>query len=162
MSEFAITVRRAEITDLAGLTDLGVGIQRLHHEGRPDLFRAPDAPSLAQFFAEMLDDPERILLIAMADVAVGYLLAEIDRRPESTFMLATDLAYIHHIAVDAGARGRGVGTALMAAAETEATELGLSAIQLDSWEFNTEAHDFFRARGFRDVNRVFERRLGER
>lgn len=70
--------------------------------------------------------------------------------------------------------GRGVGTALLHAAEAAARQNGATVLWLTPWVHNRRALDFYAARGYRDhgltwfhfegenhENRVFARRLEE-
>jgi len=59
-------------------------------------------------------------------------------RPESPFTYTNRFLQIEHIAVYPNAQRRGVGAALMNQADKLARELGVSKIQLDSWDFNTK------------------------
>lgn len=66
------------------------------------------------------------------------------------------------LVVDAGSRGRGVGTALIGAAEAVARREGLAFVRANSGAQRTEAHQFYRGRGFdseKDQKR-FIRNLG--
>ena len=64
---------------------------------------------------------------------------------------------VEHISVHPAARGQGVGTALMKEAEMLAKELAVQRIQLDSWDFNADAHAFFERLGFQKFNFRFWR-----
>ncbi len=59
---------------------------------------------------------------------------------------------IDQISVRPAARGKGVGAALMGQAETLAKNLDVKRIQLDSWDFNLNAHAFFEHLGFQKFN----------
>ena len=71
---------------------------------------------------------------------VGYLYAVEAHRGVNPFTTEQHTLYIHHLAVDPAVRRRGVGSAMVAAAETYARAHGLSGLRLDSWLFNTGAH----------------------
>ena len=136
-----------------------MGIQRLHHEDRPDLFVPPDFDRLRQFFEDRLADGSHVLLAEVGEKAAGYIFAQHSAREASPFLHASSLLYVHHIAVEPDLQASGVGTALMSAVDDLASSLGAKAIRLDSWHFNESAHAFFRARGFKPINIVFERVL---
>jgi ribosomal protein S18 acetylase RimI-like enzyme len=161
MSQPAVetTIRPAEVKDLAEITRLGMGIQKLHHDGRPDIFREPDAAALQAFFQARIADGSNILIAESADGTVGYLLAELVVGGDNPFKRASSVFYIQHIAVQPSHQSAGVGRRLMSSASDLAAELGAAAIRLDSWHFNVNAHDFFKSQGFAPVNFVFERRL---
>ena len=61
---------------------------------------------------------------------------------------ARGVMYIHQIAVAPEQRRSGVGSRLVQRVEECASELRLQTLALDSWMFNTEAHEFFRKLGF--------------
>lgn len=155
-----VEIRRAQVDDLAALTQLGIAIQRLHAEGRPDLFNEPAAEVLREFFRAQLDDGGHIL-VAAAEVSgpIGYLIAEHRIRDANPFMRASAVLYIHHIAVEQSAQAAGVGRRLMDEAVSLASKLKVSTLRLDSWHFNADAHGFFEAQGFTPMNIVFERQL---
>ncbi|WP_166984084.1 GNAT family N-acetyltransferase [Paramicrobacterium fandaimingii] len=153
-----MSVRRAAEADVDRLSALSIGIQRLHAEGRPDLFRAPDHEALHTFLAEQLANGAIVLIADLDGTAAGYLLAEINARPANPFRHASKSLYVHHIAVDPAMQRRGIGKQLMDAAVTVGRAKNVDAVRLDSWSFNHDAHTFFEAEGFTPLNVVFERR----
>ena len=153
-------VRQANSDDVETLTRLGLSIQELHWQGRPDLFRAPDTAALRGFFQSQLHNGRSHILIASADGRpVGYLLAEYQVREANAFKQDSSLLYIHHIAVEPTAQTTGIGSTLMSAAVDLAVTLNTTALRLDSWTFNTAAHRFFEGHDFKAVNITFEREL---
>ncbi|HXC59369.1 MAG TPA: GNAT family N-acetyltransferase [Steroidobacteraceae bacterium] len=68
----------------------------------------------------------------------------------STFR-AQPLLNIHDLAVVPGRRGRGVGGALLAAAQSHARELGCCKLTLEVQDDNTPARHLYERFGFRDV-----------
>ncbi|QPZ38635.1 GNAT family N-acetyltransferase [Paramicrobacterium chengjingii] len=154
-----MSVRRAAESDLDRLSALSVGIQQLHAEGRPDLFRAPDREALRTFLADQLASGAIVLIADLDGTAAGYLLAEISARPANPFRHASKSLYVHHIAVDPAMQRRGIGKQLMDAAVTIGRAENVDAVRLDSWSFNHDAHTFFESEGFAPLNVVFERRL---
>lgn len=153
-------VRDATLNDLDGLVGLGVGIQSMHAKALPDLFRDPHDDELRRFLEQRLND-ESLLLVAVENGdLVGYLLAELAVRRVSAFRHASRSMYVHQISVDKARRGQQIGHRLMDEAATRARDAEASSIRLDSWSFNTGAHQFFEAEGFAPVNIIFERPLG--
>jgi len=89
--------------------------------------------------------------------AIGYVLCKLIERPENPFTFAMRSLLVEHISVRPAARGKGVGTALIKQAEMLAKRLAVQRIQLDSWDFNTDAHAFFERLGFQKFNFRFWR-----
>jgi len=78
-------VRLANIADLEQVTALSIGIQSLHAQGRPDLFRVPDEHALRAFIANRIESDDLVLVADKGDRLVGYLVAEVVSRPENPF-----------------------------------------------------------------------------
>lgn len=62
-------------------------------------------------------------------------------------------AAVHHIRVHPATRRRGYGRLLMAALETSAARLGLSALHLDTASNQPEAMAFYRSLGYAEAGR---------
>jgi ribosomal protein S18 acetylase RimI-like enzyme len=154
-----ILIRPAQEDDIAELTRLGMGIQKLHAHGRPDIFREPDLEALKAFFEARIADDSHILIADTPKGAVGYVLAGYMVREANPFKCASSVFYIHHIAVQPSHQEAGVGRRLMDSASDLAGRLGAATLRLDSWHFNVDAHRFFEAQGFAPVNLIFERQL---
>jgi ribosomal protein S18 acetylase RimI-like enzyme len=154
-----VLIRSATRDDLSQLTELSVGIQRLHARGRPDLFQKPDPSALRTFLQPRVDDESVLLVAELEGNVVGYLLAEAVIRAASPFRCASSSLYIHHIAVAPVSQRNGVGAQLLRQAVSIAREQDASMVRLDSWAFNGDAHEFFKAEGFTPVNIVFEQLL---
>ncbi|GAM45687.1 hypothetical protein NSK11_contig00022-0055 [Nocardia seriolae] len=154
-----IEIRPARPRDVDALAGLGMALHQLHVDDRPDVFRAVDLSALREFFRSQMVDGMHVLLASIGPEAVGYLLAEHRRREADAFRQELSILYIHHLAVSPSARRNGIGGRLIDAAAAAARELKASGLRLDAWQFNTAAHDFFRAHGFSPMNVIFERDL---
>lgn len=154
-----LRVREADLGDIDALTRLATGIQNLHVQGRPDLFREADSTVLGSYMRSQLDSDALVLVAEIAQQVVGYALARHVNRPENPFRHASSLLYIDHFGVDPSVRRRHIGSVLMDELVRRALSDRVDSIHLDSWAFNEGAHAFFRNKGFESVNVVFERRL---
>jgi len=102
----------------------------------------------------------RVVVAESAGRVAGF--AEIQARPTSIGDAYE--AWLGALAVADGFRGRGIGSALLAAVDDAARELGCSRIELESSEWRDEAHAFYRERGYdeRTPARRFRRQVPER
>ncbi len=153
------TIRLGDHHDLPALTALSIGIQAFHVEGRPDLFREPDGDALRAFLASRIDSEDVMLVAEVEERIVGYLLGELVSSPETPFRFASSHLYVHHIAITPQSQRQGVGRELLREAEMWARSQNARAIRLDSWAFNSRAHDFFKSEGFAPLNTTFEKEL---
>ena len=143
-------VRPAIPADFTALSILNAAVQALHASALPRIFKPPSADQFSPDAIKQLLDKESnsILVAEVGGQPAGYVYYEIVRRPETPFVHALDLLYIHHIGVAAGHRRQGVGTALVRAVRSAGDRLGISAVALDVWAFNESARAFFRRNGF--------------
>ena len=156
-----MNIRRAVSTDSLLLSSLCVDVQRLHAQCHPDFFKMPQSDDFAvSFFDEILADPSVAIYVAEEDVqALGYIFCKLFERPESPFAYTNRFLQIEHISVRPDAQRHGAGTALMNRVKELARELGVTKIQLNSWDFNTQAHTFFEKHGFAKIEHRFWRYL---
>jgi len=156
-----MNIRKATSEDALLLSDLSRDVQSLHAQNYADIFKMPHSADFAiSFFDEILVDSAVSIFIAEENgEAIGYIFCKLIERPENAFTVAMRLLLVEHISVRPAARGKGAGTALIKQAEILAKELAVQRIQLDSWDFNTEAHSFFERLGFQKFNFRFWRHI---
>ena len=154
-------IRQAVPADSLVLSTLCRDVQRLHAENLPAIFKMPQSDDFAvTFFDEMIVDITIRIFIAEEDGrAIGYIFCKLFERPENLFNYANRFLQIEHISVHPDAQRHGAGTALMNRVEELAREIGVTKIQLDSWDFNLEAHIFFERLGFEKFDFRFWRKL---
>jgi len=153
-------IRRAAIGDVQALSKMNVHVQRMHADAYPAMFKQPERDDFAvKFFDSLLNDPQIVIYLAEDEVPLGYVVLRVVRRDENPFMHAWNYIYIDQISVQPEHQGKGIGKALMARSEQAAREEGLDFIGLDSWEFNTEAHEFFYSQGYQVYNLRMWKRL---
>lgn len=156
-----MNIRTATPKDSLILSTLCRDVQSLHAEHHPKIFKAPQSDDFAvAYFDEMLAAPEiRFYIAEGGSRALGYVMCRLVDRPENAFTYSTRFLLIDQISVHPEARRKGLGTALLRQAEACAKEWGLSRIQLDSWDFNLEAHACFEKFGFEKFNYRFWKAL---
>jgi ribosomal protein S18 acetylase RimI-like enzyme len=150
-------IRPAISKDSLILSALCRNVQSLHAEHHPQVFKMPHRDGFAaEFFDEILASPDFKAYIAEEDAhPLGYILCRLVDRPENDFTYENRFLLIDQISVRPEAQRKGVGTALLKQAEKLARELGLSKLQLDSWDFNLDAHACFEKFGFEKFNYRF-------
>jgi ribosomal protein S18 acetylase RimI-like enzyme len=156
-----MNIRQALPVDSLLLSSLCMDVQRLHAENHSDVFKMPGSEDFAvSFFDEVLAEPAATIFIAEENKdAIGYVLCRLIERPETSFTFGARTLHIDQISVRPAARGQGVGAALIQQAELLAKQLNVQRIQLDSWDFNLNAHTFFERLGFEKYNLRFWRKL---
>jgi ribosomal protein S18 acetylase RimI-like enzyme len=105
-------------------------------------------------YAELMEKPETVLLLAVDDdAAIGYTLGHVLDVGETwipdTWRTGPRIAEIESLSVLPEHRGRGVGSALMDALEREFQALGISDVIVGALPGNEPAVELYRRRGFR-------------
>jgi ribosomal protein S18 acetylase RimI-like enzyme len=149
------TIRRAVPDDAAAVAEFG----RRTFE---DAFGASAPPEdVADFLAtnygaaiqraEIERQDATTLVVESAGELVGYAMVEVGSNP------AVDLdrqIQLHRLYLDRGLHGSGIASALLAAAQDAARELGGMSMWLSVWDRNERAIAFYRKTGFTIVGTV--------
>ena len=140
-------IRPAEHRDVPALVRLRLVNAVRHVELAPDLFRLPDVDAVRRYFEQVWASG----LISVAEVdgevagmAEVVLLAD---PPEHQILVPRRSADIHTVVLD-GHRGRGIGAALVAAAERVAARHGATVTFANIFATNERAVAFYSAAGF--------------
>lgn len=154
-----MTIRRAAVEDANLLATLNESVQRLHGQGRPDLFRMPGHDEeLTIWYRDTIEQVDNHVFIAeAAGVAVGFMVARILHRPQNAFALAQKSLFVDQLCVVDGQQGKGFGSRLMEAAYALAQEEGIQRVMLDVWSFNGKALEFYEKQGFGIYNLRLEK-----
>jgi ribosomal protein S18 acetylase RimI-like enzyme len=155
-----MNIREANIHDLKDLNLLYDELDSFHITSLPAVFQRPRKRLRDQdYFVKAFSDPERVIFLAEDKEIIG--LVEILTRQSSanTILVPLKFAVVVDIVVKKQFQGKGIGHALMEQAETWAKEQKASLIELDVWEFNKEAKNFYESLDYETVTRKMWKRL---
>lgn len=155
-----INIRQANGNDVELIASLNSFVQELHVAHMPHLFKPANSATVTEWFESVLESTATRVWIAEVDgTAAGYVLATIHDRPETPFKLRRVYFEIDQISVSPDFRKQGVAKTLVEHVVVEARSHGVSDIELNSWSFNTAAHDAFSALEFIPQRVYFKRTL---
>jgi ribosomal protein S18 acetylase RimI-like enzyme len=143
-------IRFAKERDVPGIINLLRQVGRVHHEGRPDLFR-PDAQkySPSQIMA-MLDKAATPIFVAVEDDAVlGYGFCMMKDYDRDTVITSHKSLYIDDLCVEEGCRGKGVGKVIYNEILRYAKMRGCYNVTLNVWCCNPGAMAFYESLGLK-------------
>ncbi len=103
-----------------------------------------DPADIARWFAALAGRADHALIVAQSDGAVLGLADLSERR----HLVGPPMAEIESLVVLESARGKGVGAALLAAAEGWARSRGLAGVNLGSRVTRLDAHRFYEREGY--------------
>ena len=103
-----MNIRRAETGDIPRLGDLLLQVCRVHHQGRPDLFRAGGRKYTDEELAVLLTDPSRPILVAEDETGTvqGYAFCVVQPHRGETAMEDFTSLYLDDLCVDEACRGK--------------------------------------------------------
>lgn len=148
-------IRTATQDDADRLAELCIGVQALHVEMQPALFREPTHEELAGFFRDRLGKHDFTIFLALDEgEPVGYVMLHVIRRPAHVLIRARESVEIDHIYVNETHRRQGISRQLAAKALEVARSYGTDVIQLSVWAQNDRAVAAFEALGFKPQRHI--------
>lgn len=152
MSEMII--RQAELDELPRIAALKKQIHDVHVVGRPDLFTPYS--SLDAFADHSAAKGCALLIAEDAGESVGYVMYQLVCRPASPYMKERHFVHVEEFCVDENHQRMGIGSMLMAGLKELAREKGCPRIELDVWNFNEGAKQFYETAGMRAYRTFME------
>ena len=144
----AVTIRRAQQSDLEQLLALWQELAELHADLLPEFALAPaQEQSVRAHLAELLrDDNERIFVAEENGALIGYINGAVRENPP--VFTERHIGYIADAIVTARSRRRGVGEQLVQTMDAWFRERGVRIIHLGAATGNPIAQQFWRKMGF--------------
>ena len=153
-------VRLAKENELERINELRKQVNDLHVSGKPEVFKPGFPDDLRDYVYEIWNDPAKDIAVAELDgVICGFAVLNAIRRPETPFMFERAFLDIDEFGVDEAYRRRGAASAMVAFIREYALNRGFDRVELNMWEFNRGALDFYEAAGFKTYRRYMEMRI---
>ena len=131
-------IRLAEINDIPRIIDLLRQVGQVHHELRPDLFRAGAQKYDEAALEALLKDPTRPIFAAIVEgTLMGYCFCIHQVTKDDPVLCDRKTLYIDDLCVDEACRGQGIAAALYGYAVAYARKEGFDAITLNVWSGNS-------------------------
>ncbi len=156
-------IARAAAKDIPGLNRLLRQVLLVHHQGRPDLFRADSKKYTDEELTALLADDSRPVFAAWNEQGemLGYAFCIFQETRGSNVLQDMKTLYIDDICVEETARGQHVGTALYRHVLAFAQASGCYNVTLNVWSCNPAAMKFYEAMGMKPQKVGMEVVLGE-
>lgn len=122
----------------------------VHSEAIPRVFCRNVGPARTkQFFCSLLQDENGILLVAeLQEKVVGLVSVSLRESSDIPIMVPRKYAYVGDLVVTRRWRRQGIGEALMNEVQNWAAQRKVFELELDVWDFNTDAINLFRRLGY--------------
>ena len=156
----AVTVRFAREEELNRVNELRRQVNRLHEDGKPEIFKAGFSNELRDYIHVIQNDPRQWIAVAEAKGNIcGFAVLNHITRPETPFMHERDFLEISEFCVDEPCRRQGIADEMIRFIRRYAADEGFSRLELNVWEFNRDALAFYEAAGFTTYRRYMEIKL---
>ena len=158
-----LTIRAAVASDhddLCALFDEG---DALHRETLPRVFQKPEGAVRSRDYVLGLiaDEAAGFFVAQVGDRLVGLICVMIREAPELPIFVPRRYAVVDNLAVKDEFRRAGIGRALMETAHEWAVAKGADSIELNVYEFNRGAIEFYQTLGYKTASRKMSKQLGQ-
>lgn len=139
-----MTVRFACEKDIPQMNSLLYQVERVHQQGRPDLFKEGAKKYTDNELKDMLKDKTKPIFAAVDenDVMKGYAFCVFQEHKGDNVLTDIKTLYIDDLCVDENCRGQHIGSVLYEAVKKFAKEQGCYNVTLNVWECNPSARKF--------------------
>lgn len=154
-----IKIRLATNNDIPYLMELLIYIAKLHHDGRPDIFKDKGSSKYCEEDLQKILSDEKTPVFVAADSAervLGYAFCVVKETKNNILLHDRKVLYLDDLCVNSNIRGRGIGRKLMEKVQSHAQEIGANSIELNVWDFNKSAIEFYKHCGFSVLKSTME------
>jgi ribosomal protein S18 acetylase RimI-like enzyme len=147
---FALKIRTASPSDLDGVYQVFLLSDNLHRQAHPEIFQQTHEPeSTKEYLINAIKSEDAAVLIAEHHgEIIGGILAWVRQTPNNPVFVPRTYLNIDNLVVAQEFRRQGVGSALMEHIQHWSEERGIEQIQLNVWDFNKAAHEFYKNLGY--------------
>ena len=150
-------IRFAREDELVRVNELRKQVNDVHVEGKPEVFKAGFSDELRDFIYDIWNDPEQKIVVADVDgIICGFAIVHHIYKAENPFMHERDFIDVDEFCVDESFRRQGVATEMIHFIKEYTKEKGFKRLELNMWEFNQGALEFYEAVGFKTFRRYME------
>lgn len=144
-----MVIRRAKQTDMEGINRLLRQVLMVHHNGRPDLFRADVKKYTDSELSAIIADDTRPIFVGVDEAGrvQGYAFCVFEEHRGDNILMPVKTLYIDDLCVDETLRGQHVGSRIYGHVLAFAKEAGCYNVTLNVWECNPGARKFYGAMG---------------
>ncbi|MFG1654570.1 GNAT family N-acetyltransferase [Micromonospora sp. NPDC049275] len=155
MREASPEIRPARLSDVASLVELRLANAQAHLALDASVYRVPQRDAVMRHFVAMLTDQAGQDGLLVAEAHDGKVVGMVEvlphpDPPEHQILRPEPSAQVHTVVLPE-ARGLGVGSALLAAAERWAGGRGIRYLSAGIYHRNTDAVRFYSRHGYTDA-----------
>lgn len=156
-----IEIRFAKEEELEQVNKIRMQVNELHVTGRPDYFRSDGWDFIAPFvYTRFAEESSGIIVALDQTEVVGFATVQFMHTEKTPYKCARHFYHVEEFGVDENHRRQGIATALMEFMKQDAKKRGFRTLELDMWQFNESALQFYESVGLKTVRRYMEMEIG--
>ena len=138
-------VRRAKDKDIPAVFRLLKQVNKVHHDGRPDLFKWPATKYTEQQLQDIFTDDRTPVFVCTdeKDQVLGYAFCILKQAIDDNILTDIKSLYIDGLCVDETIRGQHIGSTLYQYVLDYARSINCYNVTLNVWSLNTSAMKFY-------------------
>lgn len=146
-----MNIRRAEVRDMDGINSLLLQVCMVHHNGRPDLFKAGGKKYTDEELIAIIQDDRTPIFVAVdeTETVLGYAFCIFQQHIGNNILTDIKTLYIDDLCVDENIRGQHIGKRLYERVLEFAKESGCYNVTLNVWSLNESAMKFYEKCGLK-------------
>ncbi len=140
-----MNIRRAKNTDMDGINNLLCQVLMVHHNGRPDLFKANAKKYTDEELMEIIADDMKPIFVGVDEegAVLGYAFCLFQQHINNNILTDIKTLYIDDLCVDEKNRGMHIGKQLYEYVIDFAKAQGCYNVTLNVWSCNESAMRFY-------------------
>lgn len=140
-----MNIRRANNADMDGINKLLHQVLMVHHNGRPDLFKANAKKYTDEELMAIIADDKKPIFVGVneADEVLGYAFCVFQQHIGNNILTDIKTLYIDDLCVDEEKRGMHIGKQLYEYVIDFAKSQGCYNVTLNVWSCNESAMKFY-------------------
>ncbi|MDR6549643.1 GNAT family N-acetyltransferase [Paenibacillus qinlingensis] len=155
-----LLLRSATLEDFDAVNAIIREGQEEHAEALPDRFTRLDHVVAMGWYRSFSAKTDKEIIVAVLDSEViGVAMLEMKQSPNYDALVPRQYAYVNELAVASTHQRQGVGKKLYEAATQWARAREAASLELNVWEFNERAMQFYASVGMQTLNRTLTSNL---
>ena len=156
-----VNIRKASAEDYNPLCELFDEIDSLHRDNLPKIFKRPDGPARElDYFMGLISGENIGLFVAEVEGnIVGFVHTIIIDTPNIPVFVSRRFAIVDSIIIKSGFQHQGFGRLLMDKMQEWSISKGATSIELNVYEFNSNAISFYDRCGYNTFSRKMSKVL---
>jgi ribosomal protein S18 acetylase RimI-like enzyme len=151
-----MNIRNAQIEDINKISKLMLQVAEIHSNARKDIFKEKSIEEIKAEVNNRINNKENILVAEEDNNIYGVIIYKIKEVKEHINLKDRTTLWIDELVVDEKARKMGIGKNLFSEVKRIAKEKNYDAVELNCWNFNERAIQFYEKCGMNIQRLIME------